>query len=77
MILLNSYMMVDFDSPADKVRSIKRFVGRDDDVLRASALRKEVEAFRPCEKAPCDWGEMTEENKARLLENVRECIRKL
>ena len=69
--------MVNFDSSVAPLASLRELLNRDLDIVRPRILRKEQELGRPCERAPCEFGELTDDLRQRLLANIREHVVKL
>ena len=72
-----SYFLVNFDSPGTPLISLLDHLQRDLDIIRPRILRKEEEVTRPCEKGPCDFGELDEEKKRTVKLNLRNLVKKL
>jgi len=49
----------------------------DTDIVRPRLLRAEEMTSRPCNHRACDFGELTEENRTRLFEDLKNYVRKL
>ncbi|KAI0236850.1 28S ribosomal protein S6, mitochondrial [Lamellibrachia satsuma] len=72
-----TYFLVNFDSPGTPLISLLDHLQRDLDIIRPRILRKEEEVTRPCEKGPCDFGELDEEKKRTVKLNLRNLVKKL
>jgi len=49
----------------------------DTDIIRPRILRAEEMVSRPCEHRTCDFGELTEEKRRQLYQDLKEFIVKL
>ena len=61
-----------FDTNYNALPMVDDFLERDEEVIRATLVRRQVEAMRPCDMGPCEFGEMTEEKRVKMahwLEN--------
>ncbi|KAK2161995.1 hypothetical protein NP493_1548g00001, partial [Ridgeia piscesae] len=71
------YFLVNFDSSGTVLPSLLDHLQRDLDIIRPRVLRKEEEVARPCEKGPCDFGELDEDKRRRVKINLRTLVKKL
>ena len=53
------------------------FLERDEEVVNAGIVRREVEVMRPCHMGPCEYGELTEEKRAMVKHWLKNNIMKI
>ena len=72
-----SYFLIHFECPAKPLRPLLEELRLDTDIIRPRVLRAEAMSSRPCEHRACDFGELTEEKRRRLLEDLKQFVQKL
>lgn len=72
-----NYFLIHFESPITPLRPLMEELRLDTDIIRPRLLRAEEITSRPCDDRPCDFGELTEENRARLFQDLKSYVRKL
>ena len=72
-----SYFLMNFDSPPEVPLELMDNLYRDGDIIRRRILRKEEEVGRPCDKGPCDYGELDDDKRKRLRINMKEFVKQL
>ena len=73
----NSYFLIHFESPTAPLRTLVEELRLDTDIIRPRMLRAEKLISRPCEHRACDFGELTEESRTRLLQDLKQFVQKL
>lgn len=72
-----NYVIAHFDSSIESMHTLRSTLSRDTNLIRSKLLRKEEEVSRPCEHGPCDFGEMDNEMRKRLHQQLSTYIQKL
>ena len=72
-----SYFLIHFESPVEPLRPLMEELKLDMDIIRPRLLRAEEMTTRPCDDRPCDFGELTEQSRRRLLQDLKDYVRKL
>ena len=71
-------MVINFDSPTEKVKPIKLATREDKQLIRSGIVRKELEVGRPCQNGiECDFSELTEEAQERLTAHQAKFIKQI
>lgn len=76
-VAIDSYFLIHFESPTTPLRLLLEELSLDTDIIRPRMLRAEKMVSRPCEHRACDFGELTEESRGRLSEDLKKFIQKL
>jgi len=72
-----SYFLIHFESPITPLRPLMEELRLDTDIVRPRLLRAEEMTSRPCDHRACDFGELTEESRTQLYEDLRKYVQKL
>jgi len=72
-----SYFLIHFESPITPLRPLMEELRLDTDIIRPRILRAEEMTSRPCDHRACDFGELTEENRRQLFQDLRNYVQKL
>jgi len=74
---VDSYFLIHFECPIEPLKQLVEELSLDKDIIRPRILRAEEMVSRPCEHRACDFGELTEESRTRLLQDLNQFVRKL
>lgn len=71
-----NFFLIHFDSSAAGLSEVQSNLRREEDIIRARVLRREVEVGRPCQHGTCDFGEMNDEMRTRLRQQLKTFVQK-